>query len=62
MGRQKLLRLSSELDQYSHIQIVWNPSKKRIGYADVEHQERGILCTFEQFLNQPETYIDQLLN
>ena len=62
MGRQKLLRLSSELDQYSHIQIVWNPSKKRIGYVDVEHQEHGILCTFEQFLNQPETYIDQLLN
>ena len=28
MGRQKLLRLSSDLDQYSHMLIVWNPSKR----------------------------------
>nr|WP_154890532.1 ankyrin repeat domain-containing protein [Paenibacillus xylanexedens] len=62
MGRQKLLRLSSDLDQYSHMLIVWNPSKKMIGYADIEHQEQGTLCTFEQFLDEPEVYIERLLN
>ncbi|MGQ8873016.1 ankyrin repeat domain-containing protein [Paenibacillus sp. TSA_86.1] len=62
MGRQKLLRLSSELDQYSHMLIVWNPSKKMIGYADIEHLEHGLLCTFEQFMAEPEVYIERLLN
>ena len=28
MGRQKLLRLSADVDQYSHIHLVWNPSKR----------------------------------
>jgi ankyrin repeat protein len=53
MGRQKLLRISSNVDQYSHIQIVWNPSKKMIGYADIEHQEHGTIATFEEFLAEP---------
>ncbi|WP_342551578.1 ankyrin repeat domain-containing protein [Paenibacillus sp. FSL R7-0652] len=61
MGRQKLLRLSSDLDQYSHILIVWNPSRKMIGYADIEHQEHGTLCTFEQFLAAPAVYVKQIL-
>lgn len=53
MGRQKLLRISSNVDQYSHILIVWNPSKKMIGYADIEHQEHGTIATFEEFLAEP---------
>ncbi|MFE6075877.1 ankyrin repeat domain-containing protein [Paenibacillus sp. NPDC057886] len=53
MGRQKLLRLSADLDKYSHIVIVWNPSKKVIGYVDVEHQEIGNICTFPEFLADP---------
>nr|WP_145401303.1 ankyrin repeat domain-containing protein [Paenibacillus xylanexedens] len=62
MGRQKLLRLSSNLDQYSHLFIVWNPSKKMIGYADIEHKEHGTLCSFEQFLAEPAVYVERLLN
>ncbi|MFS0855039.1 ankyrin repeat domain-containing protein [Paenibacillus taichungensis] len=62
MGRQKLLRISSEVDQYSHILIVWNPSKKMIGYGDIEHQEIGMISTFEAFMADPSSYMDNLLN
>lgn len=62
MGRQKLLRISSNVDQYSHILIVWNPSKKMIGYADIEHQEHGTIATFEEFLADPVTAIEDFLN
>ncbi|MFC9709794.1 ankyrin repeat domain-containing protein [Paenibacillus sp. NPDC056933] len=62
MGRQKLLRISSDVDQYSHILIVWNPSKKMIGYADIEHQEHGTICSFEDFLAEPEVRLESLLN
>ena len=54
MGRQKLLRLSADLDQYSHIHLVWNPSKKLIGYVDLEHQEYGdISSKHPDFLADP---------
>lgn len=62
IGRQKLLRISSDVDQYSHILIVWNPSKKMIGYADIEHQEIGMISTFETFMADPVSYMDNLLN
>ncbi|UPK41806.1 ankyrin repeat domain-containing protein [Paenibacillus pabuli] len=62
MGRQKLLRISSDVDQYSHILIVWNPSKKMIGYADIEHQEHGTISTFEAFVTDPVLYMENLLN
>ncbi|KOY16354.1 ankyrin repeat domain-containing protein [Paenibacillus xylanivorans] len=62
LGRQKLLRISSDLEQYSHILIVWNPSKKMIGYADIEHQEHGTISTFEAFMADPASYMDNLLN
>ncbi|MGN7413498.1 ankyrin repeat domain-containing protein [Paenibacillus sp. SAF-068] len=62
MGRQKLLRISSNIDQYSHILIVWNPSKKMIGYADIEHQEHGLIATFEEFMLNPATAIEDILN
>ncbi|WYU75052.1 hypothetical protein MHB43_19420 [Paenibacillus sp. FSL H8-0317] len=57
MGRQKLLRISSNVDQYSHILIVWKPSKKMIGYADIEHQEHGTIATTEEFLADPAKQI-----
>nr|WP_281167920.1 ankyrin repeat domain-containing protein [Paenibacillus daejeonensis] len=52
-GRQKLLRLSADVDQYSHLIIVWNPSKKAIGYADIEHQEYGQIAPLADFMAAP---------
>lgn len=62
MGRQKLLRLSSDLDQYSHIHLVWNPSKKIIGYVDLEHQEYANVGTFDAFIEEPVPFIEAILN
>ncbi|MBE9913741.1 hypothetical protein G8C92_06820 [Paenibacillus donghaensis] len=62
VGRQKLLRLSADIDNYSHLQLVWNPKKKGlIGCYDVEHQEYADLCGFAEFLAQPEMYLIKFL-
>lgn len=53
LGRKKLLRISSQVDQYSHIAIVWNPGVKRIGYVDLEHQEQGDVAAWNDFLADP---------
>ncbi|MBP1915176.1 hypothetical protein J2Z23_002133 [Lederbergia galactosidilyticus] len=62
VGRQKLLRLSADIDNYSDLQIVWNPKKKGlIGCYDVEHQTYADLCSLTEFLAQPEMYLIQFL-
>ncbi|GGD97599.1 ankyrin repeat domain-containing protein [Paenibacillus nasutitermitis] len=62
VGRQKLLRLSADIDDYSDLQLVWNPKKKGlIGCYDVEHQVYADLCSFTEFLAQPEIYLIRFL-
>lgn len=62
IGRQKLLRLSADIDNYSDLQLVWNPKKKgMIGCYDVEHETYADICSFTQFLEQPEVYLIQFL-
>jgi len=62
VGRQKLLRLSADIDNYSDLQLVWNPKKKGlIGCYDVEHQSYADLCGLTEFLAQPEMYLIQFL-
>lgn len=61
-GRQKLLRLSADIDQYSGLQLVWNPKKKgSIGCYDIEHKEYADLCGFQDFLSEPEQYLIKFL-
>lgn len=62
IGRQKLLRLSADIDNYSDLLIVWNPKKKgMVGCYDVEHQTYADLCSFTEFLTQPEMYLIKFL-
>lgn len=62
VGRQKLLRLSADIDNYSDLQLVWNPKNKgRIGCYDVEHQAYADLCSFTEFLAQPELHLMKFL-
>lgn len=62
VGGQKLLRLSADIDNYSDLQLVWNPKRKgMIGCYDVEHQAYADLCSFPAFLAQPEIYLIQFL-
>ncbi|WP_341303030.1 ankyrin repeat domain-containing protein [Lysinibacillus sp. FSL H8-0500] len=60
IGRQKLLRLSASVGNYSDIEIVWNP-KGKIGCYDVEHEEYADLCSFKEFLAKPEKYLIHFL-
>lgn len=62
VGRQKLLRLSSDIDNYSDLLLLWNPKNKgRIGCYDVEHQTYADLCSFSEFLVQPERHLIHFL-
>jgi len=62
VGRQKLLRLSADIDNYSGLQLVWNPKKKGlVGCYDVEHQTYADLCSFTEFLAQPELHLMKFL-
>ncbi len=62
VGRQKLLRLSADIDNYSGLQLVWNPKKKGlIGCYDVEHKTYADLCSFAEFITQPELHLVRFL-
>lgn len=63
IGRQKLLRLSANIDNYSDLHLVWNPKKKgQIGCYDTEHQTYADLCSYSDFIAQPEIYLVQFLD
>ncbi|KOP65927.1 ankyrin [Bacillus sp. FJAT-18019] len=62
IGRQKLLRLSADIDNYSHLYLVWNPKKKgQIGCYDLEHQAYADLCSYTEFIAQPDLYLIRFL-
>ncbi|MGG4220448.1 ankyrin repeat domain-containing protein [Paenibacillus jamilae] len=61
VGRQKLLRLSLNVDNYSDIILVWNPKQKCLGYYDEEHQEYADVCSFAEFIAQPEDYLEKII-
>jgi hypothetical protein len=58
--RKKLLRLSAEVDQYSHILIVWHPGSKKIGCYDEEHLEFVPLAKFADFMADPGGALKEL--
>jgi len=49
-GRRNLLRISKELGEYNHLQIVWDPKSKKIGCYDIEHLELRELGKFDEFI------------
>lgn len=62
IGRQKLLRLSANIDNYSDLLLVWNPKKRgRIGCYDLEHRKYADLCSFTEFFAQPEAFLIRFL-
>lgn len=59
---QKLLRLSADIDNYSDLHLVWNPKKKgQIGCYDTEHQTYADLCSYTEFIAQPDVYLIRFL-
>jgi ankyrin repeat protein len=61
-GRQKLLRISKETDNYSHIYIVWNPKTKCIAYYDMEHEELGNIAPFDDFIKDAASYMQKVID
>jgi hypothetical protein len=61
LGRKKALRLSADIDSYD-FEIVWIPSKKRIGFYDPEHQEHRDICSFSEFLDNPFDYLNKVID
>lgn len=60
IGRQKLLRISKKTGDYEDIILVWNPKPKKIAYYDMEHKELGDMCSFEEFIKSPSSYLEEL--
>jgi len=61
-GQLKVVRLSKEVDNYSHIIIVWNPRSKKIAYWDMEHEELGNIATFECFIKEAGEYMQKVID
>jgi hypothetical protein len=62
IGRKKALRLSKETDNYSHIELMWNPKTRRIAYWDTEHEEFADIAPFEDFIADAATYMQKVLD
>jgi len=59
--RQKLLRLSRDVDNYGHLYIVWNPKTRYIACYDVEHEILCDIAPFDAFMQDAAGYIDKLI-
>jgi hypothetical protein len=61
IGRQKLLRLSKEVENYGDFYIVWNPKSKRLAYYDMEHEELCDIAPFAEFLQDASGYMRKVI-
>lgn len=61
VGRQRYLRLSAEINLYSDLCIVWNPTKKVIGCYDEEHLMYTTLGTWSDFSYDPGKCMDSVV-
>ncbi|MEW4370872.1 ankyrin repeat domain-containing protein [Paenibacillus kandeliae] len=60
MGRTKLLRLSSVVDNYSHLHIVWHASSRKISCYDEEHLTLEPLASWKEFKQNPLRSLEDL--
>ena len=61
IGRQKLLRISKEVDNYSDLKFVWNPKTKMIASYDEEHEELIDIASFDEFMSNTASLIETKL-
>ena len=60
LGRRNLLRISKELGEYNHLQIVWDPKSKKIGCYDIEHLEFRELGKLDEFMADMSGQLESL--
>jgi ankyrin repeat protein len=61
LKRQKLLRISRVVDNYSDMQFMWHPKTKMIAYYDVEHHVLGDIAPFEDFLANAAEHVKKVI-
>ncbi|WP_411343444.1 ankyrin repeat domain-containing protein [Paenibacillus sp. WLX1005] len=59
-GRTKLLRLSSVVDNYSHLHIVWHAGSRKIACYDEEHLTLEPLTNWKSFQQHPLSSLETL--
>jgi hypothetical protein len=57
----KLLLLSKEIDGAS-CELVWDSTKKLMGYVDIEHGEYYSVCSFAEFIENPSDIVYKIAN
>ncbi len=60
IGRTRLLRLSSSIDSYSDLHIVWHPTSRKIGCYDEEHLEYHSLASWSDFIANPVAALEKM--
>lgn len=60
-GRKKVLSIMEDLDQYSDVLLVWSPKDKKVCFIDVEHEQFQPVCTWEEFIANPEGYLHDMV-
>lgn len=60
--RKKVLSLVAEVDNYSAVDIVWNPDKQMICAIDEEQETFTPLASWEEFYKNIEKYVLAYLN
>ena len=62
IGRQRLLRLSKSMSDYSDILILWHPKTKQIAYYDLEHEALRDIADFKAFIENIGAYLQQIID
>ncbi len=60
-GRKKVLSIMEDLDEYSDVLLVWSPKEKKLCFIDVEHEQFHPVCTWEEFIANPEGYLHDMV-
>ncbi|MGO9483718.1 MAG: ankyrin repeat domain-containing protein [Rhodomicrobium sp.] len=58
---RRFFDLLAEADNYSaRGLLVWSPANGKLAFADFEHEEFHVLCTWEEFIADPGKWLDRL--
>lgn len=41
--------------------LVWSPRDRKLAHADIEHEKFRVLCSWQEFVDDPRRYVDSIL-
>ena len=59
--RKKYLSLMVQMDNYSDYMLLWNAKDKKVWYLDIEHEEFHPLASWDEFIANPGTYLNGMI-